>query len=272
MILRAAFVLLLGSAIPASATSAYMITGGPDEQFGTINLSTGVFTPLGTTNLSGTPEDLGGLGEVDGVLYGTSGDTLYSINTANGDLTAIGTGTQEFYEFGSTLTGLYDVSSSNDDLYSISTTDGSDTQLGSTTVGGGGSSSLSTGSSTLYFIVDPGSGYNLYTLNTTTGAATEIGSAGSPGIPTGALLWDASTSTLFAGKTSPGPDAVDTLNLSTGAATVGPALSGTAQAGDQFNGLAPIITASTPEPATWSLLAMGLALMAGIKQRGKRRA
>jgi hypothetical protein len=41
--------------------------------------------------------------------------------------------------------------------------------------------------------------------------------------------------------------------------------------GDEFGGFAPIITASTPEPATWSLLAMGLALMAGIKQLAKRR-
>jgi hypothetical protein len=273
MILKAAFVLLLGSAIPASATSAYMITTEDSitsaDEFGTINLSTGAFTLLGNTDVGGNPADpetLSGLGEVGSVLYGEAGGTLYSINTANGDLTAIGTGTQEFYEFGSTLTGLYGVSSSNGDLYSVSTTDGSMTQVGTGPGFGGGSASLSTGSSTLYFTVFNG-GYNLYTVNTTTGAATEIGSAGSPGIPTGALLWDASTSTLFTGKTKPGTDFVDTLNTTTGVATQGPALTGTGS-GDEFGGFAPII----PEPATWSLLAMGLALMAGMKQRGKRRA
>lgn len=171
MILKAGFVLLLASAIPASATSAYMITTEDSithaDEFGTINLSTGAFTLLGNTDVGGNPADpetLSGLGEVGSVLYGEAGGTLYSINTANGDLTAIGTGTQEFYEFGSTLTGLYGVSSSNGDLYSVSTTDGSMTQVGPGPGFGGGSASLSTGSSTLYFTVFNGD--TTFTLST----------------------------------------------------------------------------------------------------------
>jgi hypothetical protein len=58
---------------------------------------------------------------------------------------------------------------------------------------------------------------------------------------------------------------VDTLNISTGVGTVGPGLTG-AGSGDQFNGLAPIITASTPEPATLSLMGAGL-LGLGLAQR-----
>jgi hypothetical protein len=114
-------------------------------------------------------------------------------------------------------------------------------------------------------------GYNLYTLDTTTGAATEIGTAGSPGVPTGALLWDGSTSTLFAGKTSPGTDTVDTLSISTGAATVGATLTGTGT-GDQFNGLAPIPTTSAvPEPANVSYLVFGLLAVGGWIQTRRNR-
>ena len=86
MILRAAFILLLCSAIPASATAtfAYMLTASISgaDQFGQINLNTAAFTSVGNTDLNGNPSDpvaLAGLGEVGNTLSGVDEDNLYSI-------------------------------------------------------------------------------------------------------------------------------------------------------------------------------------------------
>jgi len=258
----AAFTLALCFAIPASATTAYMITGS--DQFGTVNLSTGAFSSLGSTEVGGTPEPLDGLGETGGMLFGAGGandDTLYSINTANGALTSIGaSATIEYAGFGSTLTGLFGLSTTGN-LYSVNATNGATTEIGTNIVTIGGTLSLSTGSSTLYLAEFFNGAYNLYTINTTNGQATLIGPTG--GVPIGALLWDGA-STLYGGQDSPDPLFVDTLNTSTGLATVGPSLTGT---GD-FYGLAPLLAA--PEPATWSLLGAGIAILALMKRRRQR--
>jgi hypothetical protein len=259
----AALTLALCSAIPASATTVYMINTA--EQFGTINLSTGAFTSLGTTEVGLTPELLQGLGETGGVLYGAGGandDTLYSINTANGALTSIGTSGISYAGFGSTLTGLFGLSTTGN-LYSVNPSNGATTEIGpNVTIGG--TLALSTGSSTLFLAEFFNGAFNLYTLNTTTGAATLVGPTG--GIPIGALLWDGS-STLYGGQDSPAPLFVDTLSTVNGSVTTGPALTGSTT---NFGGFAPLLTSSaTPEPGTWSLLGAGIAILAFVKQRRK---
>jgi hypothetical protein len=160
------------TAIPASATTVYTITG--TEQFGTTNLSTGVFTSLGTTEVGATPVLLAGLGEVGGALYGAAdgSNALYQISPANGNLTLIGTeNIFSYLDFGSTLTTLYAMDSSAN-LYSVNPSTGAVTLIGSTGLVEPGTSSSSTNSSTLYF-AEFNSGYQLYTINTTTGAVTQ---------------------------------------------------------------------------------------------------
>ena len=66
---------------------AYEVTG--NGLFGVIDLNTGVFTSFGSTGLT-----LAGLGSYGGVIYGAPdhGNTLYTVNTSTGALTAIGVG------------------------------------------------------------------------------------------------------------------------------------------------------------------------------------
>ena len=153
----------------------------------------------------------------------------------------------DYYDLGSTLTGLYALDTSLN-LYSINPTTGVPTLLGPT---GGPASSwygMSTNSSTLYMTF----GSNLYTLNTTTGAATLVGGTG--GTQYGALV--TVNGTFYAGEDA-GANRVDTLNPSTGAATLGPTLTGTTS---NFFGLT-----TTPEPG--ALAAFGLIGFAFVRRR-----
>jgi hypothetical protein len=265
MIPRAAFILFLCSAIPALADDAYMITApNPSaDQFGTINLSTGLFTSLGYTDVNGNaldPVALEGLGEVGNTLYG--GDVagnLYSVNTTDGALTQInvGAGAIDFVDFGSTLTTLYALDSVGD-LYSVNPTTGLATLVGSTTVGAGGTSSLSTGSSTLYLNLFNSGAYNLYTLNTTGGAATLVG----PTNGIGALVSDSGT--LYGGQNTFEDYGLETINTSNGNVTAGAGLTGTTS---DFGGLAPTITATTPEPTSVILLSTMLLAVAFVVRK-----
>ncbi len=190
--------------------------------------------------------------------YHTAVGTLYSVNVTNGSLTAIGSSYLDYDDFGWTTSGLYAIGV-DANLYSISAITGAPTLIGSTGLGFGSWLSLSTNSSTLYFA----DGASLYTLNTTTGAATLVGNMGGP--EEGAMVFEAGV--LYGGADSPAHN-VDTLNIATGAATTGPALTG---ASGNFYALAPfpIPTASgTPEPATWSLLGAGITALA-LRRRQK---
>ena len=215
--------------------------------FGTIDLNTGAFTLLGNSG-----QTLSGLGVYGGNLYGVTytvpSGSFYQVNPANGALTAIGSPSGvDYYDFGSTLTGLYALVqvTGNTDLYSINPTTGAATLIGATGVAASGVNNLSTNSSTLYFT----SGGDLYTINTSTGIGTLVGYSGGPNF--GALVTEGGT--LYGGQSSP-TYAVDTINTTTGAATTGPALSG-AGAG-LFYGLAP--TTTVPEPCTLLLLSCAL--------------
>ncbi len=232
---------------------AYVGYGG--GSFGTIDLTTGAVTTLGS--LGQTPA---GLGVFNGTLYAESyngNGTLYSVNTSNGALTAIGnSGVDYLGGFGSTLTGLYGVGvasgGSTLDLFSINASNGSATDLGSTGLSLGSWRDVSTNSSTLYF----GNGADLYSLNLTTGAATLIGPYGGSA-QMGSLVTVGST--LYGADDV--SDLIDTINTTTGAATAGNS------SGGSVWGLAPdpLSTSSpspTPEPSSWSLLGVALCALA----------
>jgi hypothetical protein len=93
---------------------AYEATGPGSDLFGVIDLTTGVFTSVGAMG-----QTLAKLGSYGGVIYGGAyhGNTLYSVNTSTGALTAIGTGNVDYADFGSTTSELY-AFGLNGDLYS----------------------------------------------------------------------------------------------------------------------------------------------------------
>jgi PEP-CTERM motif-containing protein len=234
-------VLIAATALYAD-NMAYMGTVNGD--FGTIDLNTGVFSLSGNSGVT-----LAGMAVANGMLYGSSYHTstgvLYTINPANGAVTAVGTNSLNIDDFGSTTSGLYAVGLDTN-LYSINATTGAPTLIGPTGLGLGTWRSLSTNSSTLFFA----DGANLYTLNTSTGAATLLGNMGGP--EEGAMVWEGGL--LYGGENLPGYS-VDTLNTSTGLATVGPPVTGE---NSFFFALAPSpLPPPVPEPGTLALLATG---------------
>jgi hypothetical protein len=211
---------------------------------------------------------LAGLGVANGMLFGTSFEvpngTLYSINPANGALAAVGSSTVTYFDLGSTPTGLFalDTNFSNLNLYSINPATGAPTLIGPTGLAftNGTFVGLSTNSSLLYF----SDLSQLYTLNTSTGAATLVGPLGDS-IELGALVLEGGT--LYGGEDSPSL-VVDTVSQTTGAAMTGPGLTGAGSG--EFFGLAPLLPSpppAVPEPATFSLLGSGIAILAMLRRR-----
>src|SRR5271156_1439529 len=104
----AGFIFFLASQFAARADVVYMVTG--NQEFGTIDLNTGIFTQTGPDE----SVQVAGLGEIGSSLYASSynvsGGRLYSVNPVNGVLTPIGLPTPvDYFDFGSTFTTLYAV-------------------------------------------------------------------------------------------------------------------------------------------------------------------
>jgi hypothetical protein len=261
---RAAFccaaLLVLSAGVLRADNMAY--AGSSSGTFGIMDLSTGVFTLEGTSG-----QTLAGLAVANGSIfassYHTTNGTLFQVDPTTGAVTSIGTATGVDYDdFGSTTTGLYAVGEgTTQDLYSIDPTTGAATLIGPTGLGYGSWRGLSTNSSTLYFADGP----DLYTLSTTTGAATLIGAFGGSA-EMGVLLMEGGI--LYGGDDT--ENTLDTINVSTGAATAGPTPS--VSFNGSFYGLAPSpVPAGTPglvpEPATFSLLGMGVSALALFRRR-----
>jgi PEP-CTERM motif len=277
-----ALVLLASSSLARADDFAYTSLLG--SHFGTIDLNTGTFTPIGNgyTSLSNNPVELAGLGVLNGGLYGISdndaaSNTVYMINSSNGDLSVVGSSGSadiQSVSFGSTTGGLYALARGNTSigqannefyLYSINLSTGSATLAGDTGVAvGGGYYGLSTNSNVLYF----SSGNTLYTLSTTTGLANSLGQMGAdPSYPAGTMTVGAmvfENGMLYGGEDLP-YQKVDVLNTGTGGATFGPAYNTTSGITGYFSGLAPV-----PEPETYAMMLAGLGLVAFIAKRRKQ--
>jgi hypothetical protein len=216
---------------------AYMAARGGD--FGIIDLGTGAFSLLGNSG-----QTLAGLGVVNGSLYGSSYregvTTLYTVNSANGSLSPVGSANADCDDFGSTANQLFMVDTSAN-LYSIDAATGGATLVGSTGLSLAGLwCNLSTGGTNLYFSC----GSQLYTLATNTGAATLIGTMGD--LQVGALL--AQDGVIYAGQDYP-VNQMDTLDPVSGVASPGPVLSGESQ---PFFGLASYpLTAPPADPMAY---------------------
>jgi hypothetical protein len=117
--------------------NAYMLgtaAQGVENPFGIVDLNSGAFTLIGNMGSGGYD----GLAVANGALYTEQNGLLYSVNTANANLTLIGgvTGTPNLASFGSTTTGLYGLtgvgSSEVATLFSINPQTGAITAIGPT--------------------------------------------------------------------------------------------------------------------------------------------
>lgn len=228
--------LFLAFAAPAIADD-YAYAALANKDFGILNLSTGAYTSLGSTAVQIT-----GMAELNGVLYGAyyEGDTLYSINPANGTLTAAGTtgGGVLFDTFGATPDGMYAIEyqgvgqNNESKFYSISTssgTFGAASLVGTTGINGlYYTVYLSNGSSTLYYEADS----DLYTIDSATGTATKLGSMGGP---SGIVQME--NGTLYLASDS--DLRMYTLSTSDASSTLGAAIRGLPYANDYIYALAP---------------------------------
>jgi uncharacterized protein (TIGR03437 family) len=225
--------------------SAYMLTTaaqGLQNPFGIVDLNSGAFTVIGNMGNGGYD----GLAVANGTLYTEQNGLLYSVNTANANLTLIGgvTGTPNLATFGSTTTGLYGLGSTGPlnvaTLFSINPQTGVMTAIGPLGAGAvpngqGFYARLSVGSSTLYMEFNS----NLYTVNTATGAATQVGTTDSNGFLTSVLLLEYGTYYVGTGS------GIATINVATGQIDPHSSIFG---AGGSPVGLAPV-PLTTPTPA-----------------------
>ena len=284
--------LLLGlAAASAHADDVYTINGG--GQFGSVNLSTGAFTPIGP----GLPEGTDGLVAGPGgnlLTVGGSGD-LYSINPSTGVATTIGnTGltlsTEPVNSLGG-LNGSVYALDTNNSLYSVNTSTGLATLIGSTGMPGDPGcgnfpnlcdEAMFSYNGNLYatydaWLVGP-DGYTttildnpaLWEIDPTTAAATFVASTG---LRILSLAEDNGAVVGFEGFPSaanplPNP-LVEAINLDPANGSTSEIVSLGTDTGPMF-GVAPE-AAATPEPASLALLGTSLAAIATRLRYIKRR-
>ncbi len=302
-LLCATFAILSATTVKADPF-AYLASS--DSSFGVINLQTGLYTPLGETSLGDCEKILYGLGVANGLLFATTYETdagaLFTVNPANGNLTLVGNAnasnqpasadepTINFWDFGSTNSGLYGIDEASKDLYSVNPNNGAATRIGNTGITDFEHwSQLSEGSDTLYFA----NGDTLYSVSTTSGHATEIGSTGGPQI--GAMVY--ANGVLYGGQNPvgdqcgdcvPPPDCqqncgdgglgaakpvpglnVVILNTETGNSTLQTPVLGLA-GDDSFAALASAADLATPEPSTAWLAGISAAALLFARRRKMR--
>ena len=273
----AAVAIVLATVCPAAAQQVYTV--GDNSQFGTLNVTNGTFTAIGTghTTYNGTNTTLAGVAyAANSNLYGLDyTGRFFQINRTSGVLTLIGTatglaGSTQDVTIGNTSDGtIYGIyagsTTTGPNLYTINPATGATTLVGNTGttyfdggLGGDGNNNL--------FATGGNGGSQSFRVNRITGAATVLAATTAAGTSY-ALAY--TNSNLYAFSTTGG---IYTLNTATGAATNTNVTFNTATTGS-IGGAAPLIfVATVPEPGTVALLSLGgLGMVACAARRRRRR-
>lgn len=251
------------STIPLFATSAYMTDSA--DQFGTVDLTTGVFTPIGTT-----PSRIYGMSfSSNGTLYGTSQGNpahVYTINPSTGASTLLG-------PTGYSATGS--AIGPNGLLYAVtnSQTDSAFFTINPSTLAanvinpslGFASDGLAVFEGGQFYTDAYQSSGNdiLVQLNLTTGVPTQIGSGIGAPADAGTLVGD----TMYGVAAVQGASILGTIDPTTGVGTLVGYITGMAPGASVDS----IAYDNVPEPASALLLAICLPLLASF-YRARRRA
>jgi hypothetical protein len=237
-------------------------------QFGTLNLNTNSFSLIST--LGFVPYGL--VPAPNGFFTLTSTGEFASISYAGvasniGD-TGLGLLSNDTAEIGSTVY----VIDTNDNLYTVNAASGALTLVGSTGITPVSAANVASGdyddtfqgaNGNLYYSQDQGGGpATLYHINTSTGAATPVGSTLS-GLEAAISL--GGTDYVFqTNGSSPTFSEEYTLNLGTGATSGGTTITG----GTALYG----VVAAAPEPASFALAGIGIAVCAfrSLRRRDAR--
>lgn len=175
--------LLLGLLIaPAFATTVDAIFY--DNRFGSLDNSTGQYTPIATLPWGAS----GGIAAMNGVLYVEDfSDNLYTVDPLTGEARLAGnTGADlSLAVFGGGSDGLFEIDYASN-LYSNNGTNGMASLVGATGLppnNGATDTSLSTDGASLYYTSGPPGGSDeLYQINPVTAATADLGSTGVTGI------------------------------------------------------------------------------------------
>jgi hypothetical protein len=260
-----AAIVLSGALSPctAEASSTVYVAGAGDE-FGTIDLTTGVFTSIGTLNLP-TNDAIFGMGfGADGNLYGVDSQAdahLWQINIKTAAVTDLGAIGQSNIGAGADASGkLYslDQSPTSASFYTMNPPSLVTNVVGSTGFPGDGLVAPNAAGTQIFAsaLINGGSSPDeLYSINPTTGMATDIGS-------TGFLVF----SGLFVNGTLygfSGTGDIITINTSTGAGTQ--VASYSLPNGDAIDASALLVTTQgVPEPSSLVLGLVGTVLAGSV--------
>ena len=263
-----AFLVLTAVGLKADAMAYAVLQTTGETTFGTLDLNSGVFTPI--NNSEPTFLTLASFG---GSTYAVqeTGNTLYQVNPTTGNLTTIGTLSPNAGQLGSTSGALY-TELENNTLDSVNPSNAATTLIGSNFEPGFENwYALSNNGSALYLSVES----TLYTV-AGNGAITAVGTnygtpvAGDGVAEMGALLFEGGV--LYGGQENGG--FIDIINPTTGVASDPVALQG-AFGGEFIYGLVADVPSSTnapvPEPASMVLLATVTGLVLFAAKLGSRR-
>jgi len=254
--------------VPIKSLSASPIVYVADLQndFGTLNLSTGAFSQLGTLNLPAGDYIYGmGFG-ANGNLYGLDSDVpanLWQINPANADGTEVGTIDQgaagATADAAGTLFALSQDLSAN--FYTQAPPSTTTNVIAATGYSAAGLAAVTPDGSAFYATVqsDTSPYDDLASVNVSTGAVTDIGSTGYT--PDAGLFVDG---TLYGFDTT--SNAIVTLNTTTGAGTY----VATYDTPDGQNIVAAATPVAVPEPT--GIVALAFGGVALLRRRGVKKA